>query len=38
MENLPKTKISRLGNDFTLNHTGGWEGRIKQNDDWEFKR
>ena len=23
--------------DFTLDHTGGWGGRIKQNDDWDFQ-
>ena len=31
-----KTKKSRLGADLTLNHTGGWGGRSKQNDDWKF--
>ena len=36
MENLPKTKKSRLGADFSLDHTGGWGGRIKQNCDWKF--
>ena len=36
MEDLPETKKSRLVADFTLYHTGGQEGRIKQNDDWEF--
>ena len=37
MENLPKTKKTRLVADFTLDHTGGWEGRIKRNDnDWKF--
>ena len=36
MENLPRTKKSRLGADFSLDHTGGWGGRIKQNNDWKF--
>ena len=36
MENLPKTKKPRLVADFTLDHTGGWGGRIKKNDDWKF--
>ena len=36
MEHLPKTKKSRLVADFTLDHTGGWGGHIKQNDDWKF--
>ena len=37
MENLLKTKKSRLGADFSLDHTSGWGGRIKQNDnDWKF--
>ena len=36
MENLPKTKKPRLVADFTLDHTGGWGGRIKQHDDWKF--
>ena len=36
MENLPKTKKLRVVADFTLDHTGGWGGRIKQNDDWKF--
>ena len=36
MENLPKTKKPRLVADFTLDHTGGWGGRIKQNDYWKF--
>ena len=26
MENLPKTNKSRLGADFSLDHTGGWGG------------
>ena len=30
MENLPRTKKSRLGNDFTLNHTGGWGGVVSR--------
>ena len=30
MEIVPKTKKSRLRADFTLNHTGGWGGRIKK--------
>ena len=38
MEILPKTKKSRLKADFTPDHTGGWGGSIKQNDDWKFKR
>ena len=34
---MPKTKKTRLVADFTLDHTGRWEGRIKQNDnDWKF--
>ena len=38
MENLPKTKKSRLVADFTLDHTGGLGGLIKQNDnDWKFQ-
>ena len=38
MEYFPKTKKSRLGADFSLDHTGGWGGSIKQNDnDWKFK-
>ena len=36
MENLPYTKKQRLVADFTLDHTGGWGGRIKQNYDWQF--
>ena len=36
MENLLKTKKSRLVADFTLDHNGGWGGRIKQNYDWKF--
>ena len=36
MENLPQTKKPRLVADFSLDHTGGWEGRIKQNCDWKF--
>ena len=36
MEILPKTKKPRLLADFTLDHTGGWGERIKQNDDWKF--
>ena len=26
MENLPQTKKPRLVADFTIDHTGGWEG------------
>ena len=37
MEILVKTKKPRLVADFTLDHTGGWGWRIKQNDDWKFK-
>ena len=38
MENLLKTKKSRLGANFSLDHTGGWGGQIKQNDnDWKFR-
>ena len=38
MENLPRTKKWWLGADFSLDHTGGWGGRMNQNDnDWEFK-
>ena len=33
MENLPKTKKSRLVADFNLDHTGVWGRRIKQNND-----
>ena len=29
-------KKQRLVADFTLEHTGGWGGRIKQIDDWQF--
>ena len=36
MENLTQTKKPRLVADFSLDHTGGWGGRIKQNDDWSF--
>ena len=36
MENLPKIKKPRLVADFTLFHTGVWEGSIKKNDDWKF--
>ena len=36
MENLHKTKKPRLVAVFTLDHTGGWGGRIKQNYDWKF--
>ena len=38
MENLPKTKKSRLGADFSLDHTGG-RGRHKNKNDnvWKFK-
>ena len=36
---MPKTRISRLGADFNIDHTGGWGRRIKQNEnDWKFKR
>ena len=35
MGNLPRTKKTRLVADFTVDHTGGWGGRIKQNDDWK---
>ena len=32
-----KTKKIRLGADFSLDHTGGWWGRNKHNDnDWKF--
>ena len=38
MENLPGTKKPRLVADFTIDHTGGWGGHIKQNDnDWKFQ-
>ena len=38
MENLPKTKKPRLVAGFTLDHTGGGGGHIKQNDkDWKFQ-
>ena len=36
MENLPRTKKPRLVAVFTLDHTDGWGGRIKQNVDWKF--
>ena len=36
MENLPQTKKPSLVADFSLDHTGGWGGRIKQNDYWTF--
>ena len=36
MDNLPQTKKPGLVADFSLNHTGGWGGRIKQNCDWKF--
>ena len=38
MEILRKTKKPRLIADFALDHTGGWGGRIKHNDnDWKFQ-
>ena len=38
MEITPKTK-KRLTSDFNLDHTGGWGGRIKHNDnDWKFQK
>ena len=38
MENLPKTKKSRLRADFNLDHTGGWGRRKNQNyNNWEFR-
>ena len=38
MEYLLKTKKPRLITDLSLDHTGGWGGRIKQNDnDWNFQ-
>ena len=38
MENLPKTKKSRLEADFSLDHTDGWGRRMNQNDnDCKFK-
>ena len=38
MKILPKTKKPRLIADFSLDHTGGWGGRIKYNDnDWKFQ-
>ena len=33
MEDLPKAKKPRLIADFSLDPTGGWGGRIKQNDN-----
>ena len=33
MENLPKTIKSRLGADYSLDHTGGLGGRMNQNDN-----
>ena len=36
MENLPQTKKPRLVADFSLDHTGGWGGYIKQNCNWKF--
>ena len=38
MEILRKTKRSRLGANFSLDHTGGWRGCKNQNEnDWKFK-
>ena len=38
MEKFPKTKKSRLVADFSLDHTGGWGRRVKQNEnDQKFK-
>ena len=38
MEYLLKTKKPRLIADFSLDHIGGWGGRIKHNvNDWKFK-
>ena len=38
MENLHKTKKLGLIADFSLDHTGGWWGRNKHNDnDWKFQ-
>ena len=38
MENLLKTKKPRLVVNFSLDHTGGWGGRIKRNEnDWKFQ-
>ena len=38
MENLPKIKKPRLIAHFSLDHTGGWGGCIKHNDnDWKFQ-
>ena len=36
MEHLAPTKKPRLAADFSLDHTGGWGGRIKQNNDWKL--
>ena len=37
IEYLRKTNKPRLIADFTLDHTGGWEERIKHNDNyWNF--
>ena len=33
MKYQPKTKETRLIADFSLDHTGGWGGRIKHNDN-----
>ena len=38
MEISPNTKTPRVVADFTLDHTGGWGGRIKHNgNDWKFQ-
>ena len=37
METFPETKKPRLIDDLYLDHTGGWGGSVKQNDnDWKF--
>ena len=35
---MPQTKKPRVVADFSLDHTGGWGGCIKHNDDeWKFQ-
>ena len=39
MDITPNTKNKRLGADFSLDHTDGWGGCIKHNDnDWKFQK
>ena len=38
MEDLPRTKKLGLTSDFSFGRTGGWGGRIKQNENcWKFQ-